>query len=85
MVGELFTRDGLEEQLQALAPDLILIGLDRNEGDEIGPSLVRLLPNAKVIAFSNNARNAFIHRMQPYRTALLGVSPQVLIDNILRF
>ena len=63
-------------------PDLVLIGLGRLEGDEIGLSLVRLLPNAKVIAFSSDGRNAFTHRMQPQRTALLDVSPQMLIDAI---
>ena len=83
LVGELDTRDGLEEQLQALVPDLILIGLGGGEGDEIGLSLVRFLPNAKVIAFSSDVRHAFVHRMQPQRTVLLDVSPQMLIDTIL--
>jgi DNA-binding NarL/FixJ family response regulator len=83
LVGELDSRDGLEEQLQALVPDLILIGLGRGEADEIGLSLVRILPNAKVIAFSSDVRHAFFHRMQPQRTVLLDVSPQMLIDTIL--
>jgi len=77
------TREGLEEPLRALAPDLILIGLRREEGNEIGLSLVSLLPNAKVIAFSSDGRHAYLHRMQPQRTALLDVSPQILIDAIL--
>jgi DNA-binding NarL/FixJ family response regulator len=85
VVGELDTRDGLEEQLRAVAPDLIFIGLRRDEGDEIGLSIVRLLPNAKVIAFSSDMRNAFVHRMQPQRIALSDVSPQVLIETILEF
>ena len=83
VVGELDTRDRLEEQLRALAPDLILIGLGRDEGDEIGLSLMRFLPNAKVIAFSSDLRHAFVHRMQPQRIALLDVSPQMLIDTIM--
>lgn len=83
VVGELDTRDGLEQRLQALGPDLVLIGLRRDEGDEIGLSLVRLLPNAKVIAFSSDARHAFVHRMQPQRTALLDVSPRMLLDTIM--
>ena len=85
VVRELDTRDGLEEQLRALAPDLILIGLGRDERDDFGLSLVQLLPNAKVIAFSSDMRDAFVHRMQPHRIALLDVSPQVLIDTILGF
>jgi DNA-binding NarL/FixJ family response regulator len=85
VVGELDTCDGLEEQLRALAPDLILIGLRRDEGDEVGPSLVQTFPNAKVIAFSSDGRHAFVHRMQPQRIALIDVSSQLLIDAILGF
>jgi DNA-binding NarL/FixJ family response regulator len=84
VVADLDNRDGLEQRLPALAPDLVLIGLGRNEGDEIAFSLVRLLPNAKVIAFSSDGRHAFVHRMQPQRTVLLDVSPQMLIDAILQ-
>ena len=83
MIGELDIRDALDEKLRALAPDIILIGLGRNEGDEIALSLVRRLPNAKAIAFSSDGRHAFVHRMQPQRTVLLDVSPQGLIDSIL--
>ncbi len=83
VVAELDGRQGLEERLRPLAPDLILIGLTRNEGDEIGLSLVRLFPNAKVIAFSGDGRHAFVHQMQPQRSVLLDVSPQMLIDAIL--
>jgi len=84
VVRELATRDGLEEQLQSLSPELILIGLGRNEGDEIrGDSLIRLLPNAKVIAFASDGRSAFVHRMRAQRTALHDVSSQMLIDAIM--
>jgi DNA-binding NarL/FixJ family response regulator len=84
VVEELDTRAGLEERLRALAPDLILIGLDKNEAEEIGVTLVRLLPNAKVIALSNDGRHAFVYRMHPQRTELLDVSAQMLVDTILR-
>ncbi len=83
VIGELDTRDALDEQLRALAPDLILIGLRRDERDELGLSLVGLLPTAKVIAFSSDGRDAFVYHMQPQRTALRDVSPQMLIETIL--
>jgi DNA-binding NarL/FixJ family response regulator len=83
VVAELDTREGLEERLRSLAPNLILIGLHRNEGDEIGLSLLHNLLNAKVIAFSSDARHAFVQRMQPQCTVLRDVSPQMLIDAIL--
>jgi DNA-binding NarL/FixJ family response regulator len=85
VVRELDTRDGLEEKLRTVAPDLILIGLRRNEGDEIGLSLLRILANAKVIAFSSDGRHAFVYRMQPQRIVLIDVSPHALIDTILGF
>ena len=83
VVENLDTRDRLEEQLRALAPDLVLIGLGEDEADEIALPLARLLPDAKVIAFSRDRRHAFVHRMHPQRTALLDVSPKMLIDSIL--
>ena len=84
VVEEFDSRDGLEERLQAVTPDLILIGLRSNEADEISVPLVRLLPNAKVIAFSSDGHHAFVHRMHPQRTELLDVSAETLIDTILR-
>lgn len=83
LVEDLDTRDELEQRLQALVPDLVLIGLQRDEGDETGLSLLRLLPNARVIAFSSDGRNAFVYRMRPQRSELLDVSPQQLLDTIL--
>lgn len=85
LVGELGTRGRLEDWLQAIAPELVLIGLGRDEGDDIGPRLVRLLPNSKVIAFSSDGRHAFVHGMKPQRIALFDVSPQMLIDAIVGF
>ena len=85
VIEDFNSRDGLEEQLAAISPDLILIGLAKNEADEIGLPLARLLPNAKVIAFSSDGRHAFVHRLRPQRIALLEVSPQMLVDAILAF
>ncbi|MGB8898414.1 MAG: hypothetical protein WCC90_03770 [Methylocella sp.] len=83
VVAELDSRQELEERLHPLSPDLVLIGLAKNEGDETGLSLVRLLPNAKVIALSSGGRHAFVHQTQRQRTILPDVSPQTLIDAIL--
>jgi DNA-binding NarL/FixJ family response regulator len=83
VVGELNSRQGIEGLLRPLAPDLVFIGLGRNDEDAIGLSLVRLLPNAKVIAFSSETRHAFVYQMQPQRSVLLDLSPQALIDAIL--
>lgn len=83
VVAEFDAREGLEERLRLLAPELIFVGLGRNEGDEVGLSLVRLLPAAKIIAFSSDRRHAFVHRMTPQRTEFLDISAQMLIEAIL--
>jgi DNA-binding NarL/FixJ family response regulator len=83
VVGEFDTPGGLDEQLQQLAPDLILIKLHRNDGDEIGLELAKTLPSVKVIAFSSDAHDAFVYRRLPQRTVLLDVSPRILIDAII--
>jgi DNA-binding NarL/FixJ family response regulator len=83
VVAEFGAREGLEEPLRLLAPELILVGLGRNESDEVGLSLLHLLPAAKIIAFSSDGHHAFVHRMQPQRAEFLNISPQMLIDAIL--
>ena len=83
VVATFDTRHNLEESLRAIVPDVILIGLGRNESDEIGHSCSTLLPTAKVIAFSNDGRNAFVH-INAQRTVLLDVSAQMLTTTVLR-
>jgi DNA-binding NarL/FixJ family response regulator len=83
VVAELGDREVAEDRLRSLAPELVFVGLERNEGDEIGLLLARRLPDAKVIAFTSDGRDAFVHRVQPQRTILRDFSPQMLIDVIL--
>jgi DNA-binding NarL/FixJ family response regulator len=72
----------LWEKLPEIAPDLVLVGLRSQETDRICRSLLHLLPIAKVIAFSSDARKAYIHEMRPHRAALIDVSAQALIGAI---
>jgi DNA-binding NarL/FixJ family response regulator len=83
VIAELDTREAIGQPLQSLAPELVLIGLGKGEGDEIGPLLLGLLPDAKVIAFSSDGRHAFVHRLHRPRTVLPDISPQQLIDTVL--
>jgi DNA-binding NarL/FixJ family response regulator len=85
VVAEFESRDWLEQRLPVIAPNLILIGLRPREADGIGLSLLGLVPGAKVIAFSNDGRHAYLHEMRAHRAALIDVSPQALIDAILGF
>jgi DNA-binding NarL/FixJ family response regulator len=82
VVGEFDTPDELADRLQRLAPDLVLITLRSDEGDDIGSELATLLPRARIVAFSSDARDAFLYRAPLQRTALLDISPQTLIDAI---
>lgn len=79
IVAELPNRRRLETQLRAIRPDLVLIGLRRNEPDAIALSLLMALPRAKVIAFSSDARLAYVHQMRPHRTELVNVSKETLL------
>jgi DNA-binding NarL/FixJ family response regulator len=80
LVAEIDNRTAIEQQLQVLAPELVLIGLGDGEADEIGPALAGSVPNARVIAFSNDKRHAFVHQLHRRRRVLLDVSTRQLID-----
>jgi DNA-binding NarL/FixJ family response regulator len=82
VIGRFDVRTLLEEKLRVLAPDLILVGLRRGETDEIGRTLLSLVPVAKVIAFTNDARHGYVHEMRAHRAALIDISPQALIKAI---
>jgi DNA-binding NarL/FixJ family response regulator len=83
VLADLGNRAEAEKELPVIAPDLILVGLQGGETDVIALSFLKLVPSAKVIAFSSNARNAYVYEMRAHRTELTDVSPQGLIDVIL--
>lgn len=82
VLARLDTRDFLDERLQTINPDLILVGLRPGEADEIGGPLLSLLPAARVIAFSSDARHAYVHEMRAHHVMLNDVSPPALIEAI---
>src|SRR3954469_22065217 len=67
------------EHLRAASPELVLVGLCPGETDEVGRRLLSVVPQARVILFSSDARHAYLHEMVPRRTALIEVSPPALI------
>lgn len=83
VVARLANRAEIEKQLPLFSPDLIVIGLRDGETDTIGGTLLALVPLAKVVALSNDGRNAYVHEMRAHRLALTDVSPRALIDAIL--
>jgi DNA-binding NarL/FixJ family response regulator len=83
VVAEFDNRADAENSLPDIAPDLILVGLRDDETDAIGLTLLALGPSAKVVAFSNDGRNGYLHEMRAQRVELTDISPQTLIDAIL--
>jgi DNA-binding NarL/FixJ family response regulator len=78
IVAEIGRRNRLEERLRGLQPDLVLIGLRRGEADTVGLSILAALPRAKVIAFSSDARSAYVHEVRPHRIELQDFSMEAL-------
>jgi hypothetical protein len=80
IIAEFDARHDLARRLTSMRPDLVVIGLGRNETDGIIRGLLRMLPATKFIAFSGNGRGAFGFELQVYQTDLGDASPGVLID-----
>ena len=70
LVGHIQDREMLIERLPALAPDVVFIGLRTGESDTIGSSVLKVVPTAKVLAISNDARYAYLHEMRLIRLEL---------------
>ena len=83
VVAEFCDRESLGLRLPALAPDIVLIGLFPGETDAIGPTLLKFVPGAKVIAVSSDGRQAYLHEMRKRRAQLFDFSPSALIAAIL--
>ena len=77
------TRAESEEAIGAMAPDLILIGLQLGESDEIASLMLARVPSARVISFSHDGRQVCVHAMGSHRKKLLDASPQEVVDAIL--
>jgi hypothetical protein len=75
VLANLTEREGLAERLLPLDPDLVVIGIERGEGDAVGAGLLQPLPRAKIVLISSDGRMAVIHEMRPHRTVLLDFSP----------
>ena len=82
VIAEFDHTDGIQAQLREAAPQLILLGLRRARDSGAALALARLVPQARLIAFSNDRRDAFVYRGQGQRIALIDFSTQMLIDAI---
>lgn len=80
VIDDLPMRDCLLEQLRALAPDLVLLGLSGLEGDELVLPLLAALPTALFLAIAPNGQHAWLHQMRPRRTELPDFSVAALVE-----
>jgi DNA-binding NarL/FixJ family response regulator len=75
LIAQFSDRDALAEQLPALAPDLVVIGLQDGETDQIGAATLALVPSAKVLVLSGDGRCAYLYETQVHRDILQDCSP----------
>jgi len=83
LVGHIQDRDRLDETLSALAPDIVFVGLRAGESDDIGLSVLRVVPAARMLAISSDGRNAYLHEMRPIRIKLANFSAISLANAII--
>ena len=82
MVAELGKRQALIRRLQPLRPDLVVIGLRRTESDATIATLLPLMPKAKFIVISHDARTVIGYELRLTKTGLSDLSPDAFFDFI---
>ncbi|MFL5287538.1 MAG: hypothetical protein ACJ8AW_42835 [Rhodopila sp.] len=85
IVAEFTARHALARRLSKLRPDLVVIGLRYHEGDAVIRDLLRLIPTAKLIAFSASGRTVRSFELRLYQTDLGDMPPEALLDFIRDF
>lgn len=82
IVAQLEGRRALGRRLQRLHPDLVIIGLQRNETDRLARTLLMRLPVRKCIALSHDGRSIVGYELQVHRVTLSDLSPQDVVGFI---
>ncbi|HUN41679.1 MAG TPA: hypothetical protein VMU81_15440 [Acetobacteraceae bacterium] len=80
VVAELTERRALPRRLEAIRPDLVIIGLRRTESVALIRTLLLRVPGAKIIALSSDGRSAFGFELCLYQTNLGDASPDRLSE-----
>jgi DNA-binding NarL/FixJ family response regulator len=80
VVAELTERRELPQRLEAIRPDLVIIGLRRSESIVLIHTLLLRVPAAKFIALSSDGRSAFGFELRLYQTNLGDASPDRLSE-----
>ncbi len=82
IVADLPAREDPIEQLRALAPELVLLGLTGTETDELALPLLTALPSTLFLVLAPNGQRAWVHQMRPHRTALNELSIAALRETL---
>lgn len=73
-----FSKRAPTRQLKHLAPDLVIVGLRKDEDDRIGERYLAEIPAAKVAVISNDGREAIVYMAPARRIVLHSVSLKAL-------
>jgi len=75
VVQEFTARHALAQRLEAIKPDLVVIGLRRREPDALIRRLLSLMPMTRFIVFSGDGRTMSGLELRLYQTDLSDASP----------
>jgi DNA-binding NarL/FixJ family response regulator len=82
VIGEFGSRHALVRRLTTLRPDLVVIGLRRNESEAVIHRLLELVPTAKVVALSYSGRSPLGFELRLHRQDFADAYPGELFDFI---
>ena len=78
VVEALSTREGLDDRLSRIAPELVLAGLLDSETAAIAPRLLAGCPATRLLLFARNAEQAWFYQSARGVELLNPVTPQAL-------
>jgi hypothetical protein len=82
IVGRFDTRERIEDDVRAVSPDLVLIGLMPGESVMTGLSFLTVVPAAKVIGFSSDSHSAYVSQRDASWTHLPDLSADAIASVI---
>ncbi|WP_147707648.1 hypothetical protein [Microvirga massiliensis] len=83
VIGIIEDRESLEADLRHLAPDVIFLGLDREESDVVARAALWICPKSQVIGLTADGRHATLHFLWPQCVSLEEADPNLIASAIL--
>lgn len=79
IVGEFPADDG-GEPLRLLAPEVVIVSVDRGDAEDVAARLLETAPRARIVALSPDHRTAFCCEM--HRKVIFDISPREMAEFI---